>query len=110
MCEGEAERRVRMHAGPDRVGLLREEVEISTDDDRFKRPEIRPPSSDVGVIPAIKFLDQLQEPGPAVGTLERPSVGVIEVVGLGEQVLGCQVGIERRSDLGGLGEVGEKTE
>ena len=47
--EGQPERGVRVHAGADRVGLLREELEVPRDDHVRERPEVlRPPPARPG--------------------------------------------------------------
>ena len=71
-----------MHAGADRVRLLREKSStrdhVSASGRRFCDHCLG-----VGVVPAVQFLGQLEQPGPAVGPLERLSDCGAEVVGLG---------------------------
>ena len=69
--ERQAEGGVRVDAGPDRVGLLREELQVAGDDHVRQRPEVLRPVPGVGVVPAVQLLGELEQPGPAVGPLER---------------------------------------
>ena len=89
--EREPERGVGVHAGPDRVRLLGEEFQVARDDRVRQRPEVLRPRLRVRVVPAVELLGELEQPGPAIGPLERLALLAGEVVGLGLEVLGRQV-------------------
>ncbi len=95
MGERQPKRRVRVHAGANRVGLLGEEIQITSDDHVGERPQVGSPHFPVRVIPAVKLLGQLEKPRPTVGPLERLAVLAGEVVGF--EPSGFRPSGERRS-------------
>ena len=97
--EREAERRVRMKAGANRIDLLRQEIEIPRRQRIGERLQVRRPRFRLGVDDSMQFLGELQRPRPAIRALERLGVGPIEVRGFNRDVLRRQVFVERLLDL-----------
>jgi hypothetical protein len=97
-------------AGAHRVGLAREELEVARDDQLDERLEVRRPAPRVGVVPGVEIGGELEQPGPAVRPLEPAAQRRGEVRGLGGEVGGGQVGVERGADLGGLGQRGVRAQ
>ena len=108
--EGKPERGVGMHARSNRVRLLGEKVEIARHDHVGERPEVVRPGPGIGVVPAVKLFRELEQPRPAVGSLERLALLSTEIVGLGFQILGREMGGQNGADLGSLGQVRKKLE
>ena len=98
-CEGQSEGRVRMHARADGIRLLRQELQIALLESRSERREVYRPCATIGIVPAVQFLRQLQQPRPAVGPLETPAPGFLQICRLGCQVLLCQVRPQGRADF-----------
>ena len=72
--ERQPEGRVRMDAAADRIGLLRQKGDVASDERVGQRLQVPRPFLAVGVVPAVQFLGQFQQPGPAVGPFEGLAV------------------------------------
>ena len=77
--ERKAERGVRMHAGPDRVGLLRQEIQVALDERIGQRLQVLLPALRLRRRAAVEFLGELENPRPPVRPLERLRARTFEV-------------------------------